>query len=129
MNLLSTQDREYVLKQLQSAPDHILVDAMLALNEARVKTIEVRGLCGELQNAVGIDPAIPGTEKTVDVEVTPRRNLNPGAPSIGKIGSETKDTILKMLVAGTQPPKKYEEHLKLLWSRGEVKFDGQEYYL
>jgi hypothetical protein len=59
-----------------------------------------------------------------------RKNINPGDPSISKIGSSTKDVILGDLAAGRQPPTpKYDEHMKLLWSRGEVKYDGKEYYL
>lgn len=126
MQLLSPGDREYVLKQLQAAPDEILADAMLRLNALRDKVVEVRKLIGV--PAVSVDPAIPGAEKTVVATVT-RRNLNPGVSSISKIGGETKAAILLDIACGKQPPKKYEEHLKLLWSRGEVKFDGQEYYL
>ena len=65
-----------------------------------------------------------------DSSVTNRRNVNPGEPSIGKIGEATKMAILSDLANGRQPPHpKYTEHLKLLWKRGEVKWDGQEYYL
>jgi hypothetical protein len=30
---------------------------------------------------------------------------------------------------GIQPGAKFEEHAKLLWSRGEIRFDGKEWYL
>ena len=56
--------------------------------------------------------------------------FRPGEPTITKISSGTKDVILGDLKAGKQLPRqKYDEHLKLLWKRGEVKFDGKEYYL
>ena len=58
-----------------------------------------------------------------------RKNVNPGAPTIGKIGSGTKEQLLGMLSEGHQPQQKWSEHMKLLWSRGEVKFDGSEFYL
>jgi len=59
-----------------------------------------------------------------------RKNVSPGTPLISKIGSNTKEELLKMLLtADMQPHAKYKEHLKLLWSRGEVKFDGTTYYL
>lgn len=63
------------------------------------------------------------------VEETPRKNVSPGTPSIGKIGTNTKEEILKLLQMGVQPPAKYTEHLKLLWSRHEIKFDGAFYYI
>lgn len=60
----------------------------------------------------------------------PRKNVSPGTPAITKIGSATADLILGELKRGRQPlSTKYTEHLKLLWKRGEVKFDGKEYYL
>lgn len=58
-----------------------------------------------------------------------RANVSPGEPAIGKIGSKAKDEILTSLDQGRQPIKAYAEHLKLLWKRGEVKFDGKEYFL
>ena len=63
-------------------------------------------------------------------EGEPRKNINPGEPTITKIGSGTRDVILADLKAGRQLPlPKYAEHLKLLWKRGEIKFDGEEYYV
>lgn len=58
-----------------------------------------------------------------------RDNVNPGEPTIGKIGGGTKEQLLGMLRDGHQPPEKWGEHMKLLWSRNEVKFDGRNYYL
>ena len=57
-----------------------------------------------------------------------RKNICPGTPSITKIGSGTKETIIHALNTGTPLGDRYTEHLKLLWARGEVKYDG-EYYL
>lgn len=58
----------------------------------------------------------------------PRPNIDPGEPSIGKIGTNTKEQLLGMLSDGHQPPERWCEHMKLLWSRGVVGFDGEEYY-
>lgn len=64
------------------------------------------------------------------VEVEPRKNVSPGEPSITKIGSGTKESLLAHLKAGGQPTRaKFEEHLKLLWKRGEIKFDGEQFYV
>lgn len=59
----------------------------------------------------------------------PRKNISPGAPTITKIGGNTLAVVLGMLQDGNQPPEKYSEHLKLLWSRGKVKFDGEQFYV
>ena len=59
----------------------------------------------------------------------PRMNVSPGAPSIGKIGENAKAFILESLEAGAQPPDKYLEHMKLLWSRHVIKFDGEDFYI
>ncbi len=57
-----------------------------------------------------------------------RENVSPGEPSIGKIGKETVDTLVSLISNNQQPASKWAEHMKLLWKRGLVKFDG-EYYL
>jgi hypothetical protein len=68
----------------------------------------------------------------------PRPNISPGEPSITKIGADAKAFILTELkcIVGASTGRvpehfghKYKEHLKLLWKRGEIKFDGTEYYL
>ena len=58
-----------------------------------------------------------------------RKNVSPGEPSITKIGSATKETIVHALNTDTPLGDRYHDHLKLLWKRGEIKFDGKEYYL
>lgn len=64
------------------------------------------------------------------VEVETRKNINPGDPTITKIGSSTKEVILDALRQGQQMPRpKYDEHLKLLWKRGEIRFDGENFYV
>ena len=62
-------------------------------------------------------------------EAVVRTNENPGPSAIGKIGTNTTEQLLGMLKDGHQPPEKWSEHMKLLWSRNIVKFDGKEYYL
>ena len=58
-----------------------------------------------------------------------RKNVSPGEPSITKIGSGAKETIIHALNTGTPLGDRYTEHLKLLWARGEIKFDGEVFYL
>lgn len=75
--------------------------------------------------------AKPVMQPTVDDPLAQRRaNVSPGEPTIGKIGTTTKDEILeKLKKGGYVPDKKWVEHMKLLWKRDEVRFDGTEYYL
>ena len=139
MPLLSDNDRQYVLEQLRTAPDSVLVDAMLALNVIRTKTIEVRKIA---EGPAALDNAVKSMLKTAEAGLaaaetmleeakakTKRPNVPPGVATISKIGSNTKEELFKMLGQGVQPPAKYREHLKLLWERGEVKFDGEEWYV
>ena len=58
-----------------------------------------------------------------------RKNISPGTSSITKIGSGAKETIIHALNTGTPLGDRYTEHLKLLWARGEIKFDGEVFYL
>ena len=121
MNLLHPEDRAYILEQLKLAPDSVLADAMLAFNAIRDKVVIVRKMTEH--------PAAPLEEAPNEEQIKPRPNVPPGVATISKIGSGTKEELLKMLGQGIQPPAKYREHLKLLWERGEVKFDGKEFWL
>ena len=78
-----------------------------------------------------VEPAALKDRQLLDErEATPvRKNTSPGAPSIGKIGENAKAFILESLEAGAQPPGKYLEHMKLLWSRHIIKFDGENFYI
>ena len=65
----------------------------------------------------------------MDTVPVARENVSPGEPSITKIGMNTEVVLFGLLRAGGQPEAKYAEHMKLLWKRGKVKFDGKEYYV
>ena len=69
------------------------------------------------------------TREAIDKVPVARKNVSPGAAAIVKIGEKAKEHILNSLRAGEQPAIMYHDHLKLLWKRGEIKFDGKEYYL
>lgn len=131
---LSDRDRSFILKQLATAPDSVLADAMLEYNLIRDKIVAVRKLAG------GEPPAdAPVYNPTADVPIPApdikivngdaRPNVDPGKSTITRIGSSTKDSLVGLLRAGKQPDAKWSEHLKLLWQRDEVFFDGKEFYL
>lgn len=125
MALLTEADRTYVLEQLRLAPDSVLADAMLAFNRIRDNVVIVRNMA---LNAV---PALKPKPEEAEAEPEPceRANVSPGVSLITKIGGPTKALILEELAEGIQPGPKFSEHMKLLWARGEVKFDSEEYYL
>ena len=142
MNILSESERAALLHSLTDAPDEVLIDAV---RQRKDWMKNIKSSFDEVRNFVGMKvtesskPPIstpPLTQKSeeskamLDVVKTARANKTPGASSITKIGSKTKDEIIGVLKAGRQPNHdKYGEHLKLLWSRGEIKFDGSAYYL
>ena len=70
---------------------------------------------------VGVKPAAE--------DLPPRKNVSPGEPSITKIGVNTEGALFGVLRAGGQPEAKFAEHMKLLWKRGKVKFDGEQFYV
>ena len=67
--------------------------------------------------------------EAIDKIPVARKNVSPGEPSITKIGSGTRETIIHALATGTPLGERYAEPLKLLWKRGKVKFDGEEYFV
>lgn len=133
-HLITDADRAYILDQLKLAPDEVLVDAFLAWDGLRRKTIACRNVMLDIESD---KPAVEAVVNTAWVNQSkdemlmpvPRQNVNPGKSTITRIGTETKKELLSMLHGGVQPDAKWQEHLKLLWERGEVKFDGKEWYL
>lgn len=124
--ILSSNDRAYILTQLNSAPDEILVRAFLDLTALHTSLFDARAVIARGSVALGTVNTAKETEPQVS---EPRRNINPGVSTITKIGSDTKAGILTSIADGCQPHKKFEEHCKLLWERGEIKFDGKEWWV
>ena len=58
-----------------------------------------------------------------------RINQSPGMPITGKLGASTKLEIMEALRRGDSVKLKHIEACKLLWARGEVKYDGKEFYV
>ena len=72
---------------------------------------------------------LKNTLEQVGVTPSERKNISPGEPSITKIGVNTEGALFGVLRAGGQPEAKFAEHMKLLWKRGQVKFDGEQFYV
>lgn len=117
--LITDADRAYILEQLKLAPDDVLVDAFLAWDGLRRKTIACRNVILDIESDKAVTEASP----------VPRINNNPGKSMITRIGTETKKELLSMIHGGVQPDAKWQDHLKLLWERGEVKFDGEDWWV
>lgn len=136
---LTDRQREIFLNELRdTAPDVMIVSAVRQSRffHEHVKELEQVPYGRELykvpsRNEPGLGQKIDFVEVTASESV--RGNVDPGKPAIGKIGSGTKEWILGELKLEARVPEhfgaKYAEHLKLLWSRGEIKFDGEKYYV
>ena len=140
MNVLTERDRQALLDYLsENATDDVLIRAVEELKEHREY---VRNSMISLNKYLGTRPSAaptplpPADEPAAAPTIVPdtrKANISPGAPSISKIGSNTKGELLAQLKVKprslSELGQKYTEHMKLLWSRGEVKFDGERYYL
>ena len=139
MTFLTEDQRTKALELLKKAPDEIILGAMVDLRRYRHMEDGTRRnfdeVCDELSERRTHDEPVSvehrGSAIVVNEveEITIRANVSPGTPLIGKIGTATKEELLKLLGQGICPAKKYAEHLKLLWSRNEVKYDGEVFYL
>lgn len=126
MRLITDNDRTYILAQLTNASDEVLVRAYQDWDAQRAAAVEVRAkICQSDYKVSEQKTETLPREAPTSVE---RANVSPGPSSISKIGGTTKAEIMNYLDNNKKPPGKYQEHLKLLWSRGEVKFDGEEWY-
>lgn len=124
MNILTKAERETILEQLTLAPDEVLVAAYNHWHDIRDKVVLARG---RMPRAEHVEEKV--SEPVLRTTASERPNVCPGESSITKIGSNTKTDLLNDLREGRQPSDKYAEHMKLLWERGEVSYDGEEYYL
>ena len=143
------EDAQRVMKKL-AAPDNTWVDQVDKLVATGVHTNPRTMSSARLDKIMGDKPIDDAAERKLNMGSSgeaaeqsgsndgatgaPRPNNTPGAPAIGKIGGATKILIFEILASGKQPDmKKYSEHCKLLWERGEIKFDDRagmmEYYL
>ena len=102
-----------------------VIDAVAALGKTphacSKQYMDSKQLLKNTLELVGVKPAAE--------DLPPRKNVSPGEPSITKIGMNTEGALFGLLRAGGQPEAKYVEHMKLLWKRGKVKFDGEQYYV
>lgn len=80
-----------------------------------------------------VETAVQDSDETSPTLAETPQNINPGPSGISKIGTSTKEWIIGELRQSSQPGDhfgtKYEDHLKLLWARHEIKFDGALYYI
>jgi len=140
MQILSDIEREALLKTLSNAPDEVLLDAVYRVKE---RHLNIQKDMKEVNSFVGLriveapaprfaasapPPPVKSDMPASEAAPNKRKDISPGPSSIGKIGTKTKEALFEVLKDGTQPSNKWNEHLKLLWQRHEVKFDG-EYYL
>lgn len=146
MNFLTEDQRTKAIESLKRAPDEVLLSAMVDFRRFRHIEEGTRAnfnqVVDELTERRTHNEPVAEDHRGSGINVQPveeikleRINVSPGTPSITKIGSNTKEYIINELKISGAPRTlehfgmKYKEHLKLLWARGEIKFDGTEYYL
>ena len=133
MALLTDVDRAFILAQLKLAPDEILADAMLTFNTVRDKIVKVRALSAAAAAAatkeeLEVSYVAMTTEDVKHLPVS-RPNVTPSGPIAKRLHVHTKNTILNRLTDGIQPNEQLLPQAKLLWARGEIKYDGEKFYL
>jgi len=124
-------------------------DHMLAYIEAMSSDADLLKLCSILRRSLVEDQVTRGvldTFRSPNVDTKPeqpidahssgsnfdkpeRNDIFPGKPTITKIGSTTREEIHNCLKDDIPIALKYIEHMKLLWARGKVKWDGERYYV
>lgn len=115
----------------------------LASNDDLVKlcTILRNGKDAERLTIAALNAFVPVDAPEPEVIPTPpdRRNINPGWTACTRIGGITRDTIHSVLNLGSCGLKGLQNAinrneldtcalLQLLWDRGEIKYDGQEFW-
>ena len=125
---VSSPDEAKVIIDRMSRTTNAWTDLQEARDELAAKETVTRSTPEERTDDTKLLHFRGSDEKGVE-----RKNVSPGVSLITKIGSTTKEDLLRRLDGAPATLEylgvKYTEHLKLLWSRGEVKFDGKEYYL
>lgn len=82
----------------------------------------------------------PVADERTDGHFAERENVDPGLTACTRIGSDTKELLLKELPGrghdmehlGKKIKRNAEQTgqlVQLLWDRGEIRFDGTEFYL
>jgi ApbE superfamily uncharacterized protein (UPF0280 family) len=140
MNVINDRERQAMLTFLtENISDEVLIRTLEQIKEDREY---VRDETSKIMRYIGAKPAMSPPVPTpttfppsvVAPEAAPEtKNVSPGAASITKIGANAKGEIMAALKVGPRTLReigsKYTEHLKLLWARQEVKYDGERYYL
>lgn len=127
------EDAKQVIAKL-AAPGNTWVDQLPKINvdaqrEARIDKI-MGSSAPQAAEQSGSDNGAIGA---------PRPNTSPGWDACQKIGSETKEKLLSELQHHSDPehvskrikrtPDQTRALIQLLWNRGEIKYDGKEFYL
>jgi hypothetical protein len=153
VRLLTQAQREKSLTLLAKAPDEILLSAIVDLRkhwhlhqgtlanyEVVMKELEgaehaANSLAAQAANHLAANAqaaTAPEPKPTPGPEPEPleeRVNQSPGMPSVRRINSNTYQEIMDALKAGHSVKLKHVDACKLLWARGEIKYDGQGFYL
>jgi hypothetical protein len=131
MNILTEEDRKAIIQFLaENATDSILVCAAQDTKAERENTRNMfQGVSRYLGlNKTKVQPVVnAGTISVVDEN---QQEQPPPGEACSKIGSKTKDMLLARCKKPTAPEdigRMYYPHLKLLWERKLLLWDGTHY--
>lgn len=138
MQVLKPEDREALLEFLkENASDAVLVTAVADAKSERehirnqflslTKYMGVRG--GSISEALAPKPVVSVETSAPSAVVSGGVPSPPGEPC-AKIGSNTRADLLARCRNPMLPEvigRKYYPHLKLLWNRGEMTWNGTHY--
>lgn len=135
MEVLKQEDRETLLKFLaDNASDQALVTAAL---DVKAERENLRNQFQSVANYLGRKPAAKPVETSSPVPTIATQPVASEVPSppgeaCSKIGSNTRATLLARCAKPTKPEdigRAFFPHLKLLWQRKELVWNGSEYYV
>jgi len=118
-------DRDLMLDFIdQMASDDDMLKLCSILRRNLVEDRLTREMLATFEKPTHAPPLIDLTTSKVE-----RKNISPGKPMFTKMANSTKQHVLDSLAQNVQPGPNYKEHMKLLWARDEVKWDGEVWYV
>lgn len=133
--LLTPSDRQSLSSYLQdNAPDDILIRAVEQVKEYREN---VRTDYSSLRKYLGTPASEPVSSPTkvatpLTTVVSELQEADPPGTPVQRISTKVRSMLLAALKQPHAPSSlgnKFSGHLKLLWTRGEIKWNGKEYYI
>jgi len=144
---MKEEERDRLLDILKSAPDEVLINAVLEMKATRQRLKEDLDLAfkyfgnGKPKDSVPPVIMVSKVEQNIQNSIsTSSNNIKPPGDAAARIGSETENLVTRYLKDGpkdvdklalvlARPIKLTESLLARLWDKKVVKYDGEKYYI